>query len=130
VAWVVLEPKKSSGYDEITSKILKACASLIFHPLSYICNHSLHTVVFPDRLKIVAVKPLYKKGDKTSMTNYRPISLLTVFSKVFEKAMHSRLSQHLHTNNILVTEQHGFGKGISTENATFRLPDSVFTSIN
>jgi hypothetical protein len=69
-------------------------------------------------------------GDKISMTNYRPISLVTVFSKVFEKAMHSRLSQHLHTNNILVTEQHGFRKGISTENATFRLADSVFISIN
>jgi hypothetical protein len=64
------------------------------------------------------------------MTNYRPISLLTVFSKVFEKAMHSRLTQHLHTNNILVTEQHGFRNGISTENATFKLTDSVFTSIN
>jgi hypothetical protein len=64
------------------------------------------------------------------MTNCRPISLLTVFSKVFEKAMHSRLSLHLHTNNILVTEQHGFRKGISTENATFRLTDSVFTSFN
>jgi hypothetical protein len=64
------------------------------------------------------------------MTNYRPISLLTVSSKVFEKAMHSRLSQYLHTNNILVTEQHGFRKGISTEYATFRLTGSVFTSIN
>ena len=77
--------------------------------------------MFSDRLKTAVVKPLYKKGDKTRMTNYRPISLLTVFSEVFEKAMHSRLNQHLHTNNILVTEQHGFGKGISTENATFRL---------
>jgi hypothetical protein len=64
------------------------------------------------------------------VTNYRPISSLTVFSKVFEEAMHSRLSQHLHTNNILVTEQHDFRKGLSTENATFRLTDSVFTSIN
>jgi hypothetical protein len=125
-----LKPKKSSCYDEITSKILKACASLISHPLSYICNHSLHTCVFPDRLKIAVVKPLNKKGDKTSMTNYRPISLLTVVSKVFEKAMHSRLSQHLHTNNILVKEQHGFRKRKSTENATFRLTDSVLTSIN
>jgi hypothetical protein len=64
------------------------------------------------------------------MTNYRPISVLTVFSKVFEKAMHNRLSHHLHTNNILVSEQYGFKKGISTENAAFRLTDSVFKSIN
>jgi hypothetical protein len=64
------------------------------------------------------------------MTNYRPILLLTVFSKVFEKAMHNRLSHHLYTNNILVSEQHGFKKGISTENAVFRLTDSVLKSIN
>jgi hypothetical protein len=64
------------------------------------------------------------------MTNYRPIVFLTVFAKVLEKAMHSRLSQHLHTNYILVTEQHGFRKGMFTENAAFRLTDSVFKSIN
>jgi len=46
------------------------------------------------------------------MTNYGHISLLTVFSNVFEKAMHTRLSQHLHTDNVLVTEQYGFRKGI------------------
>jgi len=50
------------------------------------------------------------------MTNYRPFSLLTVFSKVLEKAVHSRLSQQLHTNNILVTEQYGFREGISQNN--------------
>jgi len=64
------------------------------------------------------------------MTNYRPFSLLTVFSKVLEKAMHSILSQHLHTNNILVTEQYSFREGISTKDAAFRLTDSVFKSIN
>jgi hypothetical protein len=56
--------------------------------------------------------------------------LLTVLSEVFEKAMHNRLSQHLHANNILVPEQHGFRKGISTENAAVRLTDSVFKSLN
>ena len=64
------------------------------------------------------------------MTNYRCIALLTVFSKVLEKAMDSRLSQHLHTNNILLTEQYGFVKGISTEDAAFRLTDDVFKSVN
>jgi len=64
------------------------------------------------------------------MTNDRPISLLTVFSKVLKKAKHSGLSQHLHTNNTLVTEQYSFRKGISTEDATCRLTDSIFKSFN
>jgi len=83
-----LKPKISLCYNEITTKILKSCASLISHPLSYIYNHSLYIDIFPSHLKIAVVKPLYKKGDKTTMTNYRPTSLLTVFSKVLEKAMH------------------------------------------
>jgi hypothetical protein len=64
------------------------------------------------------------------MTNYGPISVLMVFSKILKTAMHSGLSQHLHTNNILFTEQYGFRLGISTEDATFRLTDIVFISIN
>ena len=63
------------------------------------------------------------------MTNYRPMSLLTVF-KVLEKAMHKRLSLRLHTNQILITEQYAYRKGISTEDAAFRLTDSIFTSVN
>jgi tyrosyl-tRNA synthetase len=64
------------------------------------------------------------------MTNYKHISLLTVFSNAFEKAMHTILSQHLHTDNILATEEYGFKKGRSIENAAFRLTESVFKSIN
>jgi hypothetical protein len=74
-----LKPKNSSGYDEITSKILKPCASTISLPLSFICNHSLQTGIFPYRLKIAIVKPLHNKGDKYNMTNYRPVSLLPIF---------------------------------------------------
>jgi hypothetical protein len=60
-----LKTKNSSGYDGITSKILKVCASLISHPLTHICNHSFLTGIFPNHLKISIVRPLYKKGDKT-----------------------------------------------------------------
>jgi hypothetical protein len=98
--------------------------------LHYIYNHSLFTGIIPDRLDIAVVKPLYKKRGKTSMTNYRSVSLLTVLSKVLKKAMHGRLSQHLHKKNILITELCGFRKGISTEDAAFRLTDSVFKPIN
>jgi hypothetical protein len=69
----------SSGYDKLTSKILEICASVISHPLSFICNHSIYKGIFRDRLKIAAVKSLCKKGDKVNMTNYRCMSLLIVF---------------------------------------------------
>jgi len=82
-----LKPKNSSDYNEITSKTIKSCASLISIPLSYIYNYSLHTVIFPDHLKMAVVKPLYKMGDKFEISNYRPISLLPTFAKIFQKAM-------------------------------------------
>jgi hypothetical protein len=88
-----LKSKKSSGYDGISSNILKLCSAFISAPLSYICNMSIITGVFPERLKYAVIKPLYKKGDKVDITNYRPISMLTVFSKILEKVMHHRLSQ-------------------------------------
>jgi hypothetical protein len=76
------------------------------------------------------VRPLYNKVDKTSVTNYRLVSLLTTFSKVLEKVMYNRLSHHMHTNNILVMEQFGFRKGLSTEDVDFKLTDNVLKSVN
>ena len=70
------------------------------------------TVMNHNSIQEEVVKSLYKKGDKTSMTNYRPVLLLTVFSEVLKKAVHSRVNQHVHPNNILVTEQYSFRKGI------------------
>jgi len=114
----------------MTSKVIKSCASLISIPLSYIYYYSLHTGIFPDRLKLAAVKPLHTKGDKFNISNYRPISLLPTFAKIYEKAMYSRLSQHLQTNNILGPEQYAFRTGMSTEDAAFRVIDSVLKSLN
>ena len=72
---------------------------------------------------------MHKKGDKFGISNYRPISPLPTFTKIFE-AMYSRLSQHLQTNYILSPQQYAFRKGMSTEDAVFRLTDSVLNSFN
>ena len=125
-----LKSKKSSGYDGISSKVLKLCSVFISAPLSYICNMSIINGVFPERLNYDVIKPLCKKGDKVDITNYRPISMLTVFSKVLERVMHCRLSQHLQVNNILVQEQFGFRKSFSTDHAAFSFTTGILQAWN
>lgn len=70
-----LKPKNSSGYDGISTKLLKISSSFISSPLTYICNKSISLGIFPHRLKYAVVKPLFKKGDRSSISNYRPISM-------------------------------------------------------
>jgi len=86
-----LKIKESSGYDEISTKILTISTPFISFPLSYICSKSMLSGTFPTRLKYAIVKPLLKKGDKENVANYRPISLLTSFSKVFERIIHETI---------------------------------------
>jgi len=78
-----LKSKNTCGYDEISNRVLKLSSPFIISPLTYICNAVLKSGVFPDRLKYAIVKPIYKKGSKTDISNYRPISILTSFSKIF-----------------------------------------------
>jgi hypothetical protein len=76
-----LVTKKSTGIDDIPEYIIKKCYPKITTALTYIINLSLSTRYFPDQLKIAKVKPLCKKGCKTDVANYRPVSLISVFSK-------------------------------------------------
>jgi Notch-like protein len=85
-----LRIKGSSGYDEISTQILKTNAPFISSHLSYICNKSMLSGTFPTRLKYATVKLLLKKGNKENISNYRPISLLTSFSKVLERIIYDR----------------------------------------
>jgi hypothetical protein len=90
-----LKAKDSCGYDGISAKILNMCNSLISMPLSYISNKSIQSGVFPDPFKYASVMPLFKKGNWSSISNYRPLSLLPEFSKLLEKTINSRVNQHL-----------------------------------
>jgi hypothetical protein len=76
------------------------------------------------------VKPLFKKGDKKEMSNYRPLSQLTAFSKVFEKVIFARLYLHLNNRNILVNEKSGFRAKSSTIQATFNLINEILEALN
>jgi hypothetical protein len=125
-----LSNKNSSGYDEIYSKVIKSSMPFILSPLIHICNRSLSTGIFPTRLKYSQVRPIYKKGERSELSNYRPISILTSFSKIFEKVISNRLHAHVSVNNILDTNQYGFRKNCSVETATFNLINNILEALN
>jgi len=125
-----LKTKNSHGYDEISTKILKSSIYYISSPLTYIINRMLSTSTFPNRLKFSVVKPLFKTGEKMCISNYRPISLLTSFSKIFEKVISNRLLQHINNNQILTSAQFGFRHKLSTEMASYTLTQEILTALN
>jgi len=86
--------------------------------------------IFPERLKFSEVRSLFKKGDITEFSNYRPISLLTSFSKIIEKIIFKRLHNYLNDNNILVGDQYGFREQLSTETAIYTLLNNVLSSFD
>ena len=106
-----------SGFDNISNKSIKHIKHLISEPLTMIINQSLNRGVFPDNLKIAKVKPLFKKDDPSSFTNYRPISLLPVISKIFEKVIHSHFFCYFTKSNMLSHFQCDFRLKHSTEHA-------------
>jgi len=125
-----LSTKNSFGYEEISTKILKISTNFICSPLTYIFNKSVYTGIFPERLKYSIVKPFHKKGTKTDPTNYRPISMLTAFSKVLEKVLYNRLLDYLNSNNLLNSQQFRFRKRLSTDDAIFKLTQEILNALN
>jgi len=122
--------KNTCGYNEISNRIIKLTAPFIIKPLTHICNAILSTGVFSDRLKYAVVKPIFKKGIKQEISNYRPIALLTSFSKIIRKLIYARPHAHIDMNNILVQEQYGFWIHSSTEQAAFTLINSILSAMN
>ena len=91
-----LKPKTSCGHDQISSKMIKDTIQNIAIPLSHIINKTLSTGIVPNQLKIAKVIPVYKTSNQDDIKNYRPISLLPAFSKIFEKLCHQNIRQFIH----------------------------------
>ena len=125
-----LKTKNSYGYDEISTKILKLSGPFISSSINFICNKMLFQGVFHDRLKYAIIKPLHKKGDRCDVSKYRPVLLLTSFSKIFETLMQRRILKHITKYNILSNEQYGFRLGLRTDNATYKLTTEILNAMN
>jgi hypothetical protein len=125
-----LKSKNTSGCDEISTRIPKSSILYIISPLTYICNAILNSGIFSDGLKYAIIKAILKKGNEQEIMNYRPISVLTSFSKVCEKIIYVRLFDNINTDPILVNEKNGFRTRSSNEQASFSLINDVLTALN
>lgn len=113
------------GIDMIPAWVLKSYHYILVPSINYICNLAFHTGSFPNLLKISLIKPVYKSGNESCISNYRPISILPALSKVLEKIINKRLVSFFETNDILSPLQYGFRTGKSTADAVLKLTDLV-----
>jgi exonuclease III len=125
-----LKSKQSAGIDEISSKLLKEIDEYVVEPLVYLINKAFTNGQFPNVFKISIIKPIFKKGSAENLENFRPISLISTFSKIMEKAMYNRLTEFLTDNKIIFHQQFGFLKGKSTTHAVFHLTKLITDALD
>jgi len=122
--------KASPDLDGVSLKLLKSVRVEVSTPLSHIFNLSLENGVFPDKLKCTRTVPVFKQGSKSSCDNYRPISLVKTFSKILEKIVAIKLTNHLDINKLLYKHQYGFQRNKQTEHNLINLLSYVSNAIN
>ena len=125
-----LKNTDSTGYDGISTKIIKHVAPLISPVLSYIINLCISCGIFPDKLKLTLIKPTFKKNDKQNVQCYRPIALIPIFSKLFERVIYKSLYNFLESNNVFADEQMGFRKNKSINSAVYKFIHSIMASLD
>ena len=120
-----LDSSKSTKSDSPPIKFIKLSAYIIAPIITKIFNSCISNGIFPNRLKQAEIIPIFKKGNKSNVTNYRPISLLSPFSKIFERHLHSQLNQFLNKHSIIHEYQYGFRENKSTELALTQIVNEL-----
>ena len=116
---------KSAGPFSVPTHILKDYGELLVNPLHCIINKSLREGIFPALLKSARICPIFKKGDKMNCGNYRPISLLSNLSKIFERIYFNQLEHFLNVNDLIYNLQFGFRKKYSTNHALLSIVEQI-----
>ena len=121
---------KAHGPDDISGRMIELCGVNITVPLSIIFNNILTTGIFPILWKSANVTPVFKKESKQLVKNYRPISLLPLFAKVFERILFLRMYNHFIVNDLITNNQSGFRPGDSVTNQLIFLVDKIHSSLD
>ena len=121
---------KSHGLYSYPVKIIKLAKRLLSKPLTQIFNASIQKGKYPSKLKVSKVTPVFKDDDDTNPNNYRPISLLSIFNRIFEKLMYKRLVNFIEKHNLIDNAQYGFRTGFSTNHAILDIISSIQSNVD
>ncbi|KAJ8711160.1 hypothetical protein PYW07_008402 [Mythimna separata] len=125
-----LRLNSAMGWDGIPATVIYSARNILIPVICHVFNLALASGVFPKVFKKAVVHPIHKSGDRDSVNNYRPISVLSILSKLLEKILNKRLLDYLCSLNILANNQYGFRSGKNTEDAILELLDSVAQNLN
>ena len=120
----------AAGYDEIPASIMKQLIVYYVQPLTLLINKSIAQGKFPDELKLAKVLPIYKNEDEQMIQNYRPISVLPFFSKIFEKIISIYITDFIEENGLFYSNQFGFRKSHGTNHAIISLVEKVSKALD
>ena len=122
--------KKSRKLNKLPTFLLIAAREYLSKPLAHIINESFKSGNFPKSLKLAEVIPIFKSGDPLDKSNYRPISLLSVYSKIIEKCVANRLTDFFEKSSIISKAQYGFLKNRNTTDALLDYVNFIYKSLN
>ena len=125
-----LNINKAHGHDDISIRMIKICDKAILEPLSIIYKNCIDTGIFPDSWKKSNIVPVHKKGDKQLLENYRPVSLLPILGKVFEKILYNNIYEYLQENKLLCENQSGFWPSNSCEYQLLSIVHEIYASFD
>ena len=120
----------SKDKDGFNMYIMKKIVNQVVNPYLHICNLSFNKGIFPDAMKVAKVIPIHKSGEKNVFNNYRPVSILSQFSKILERLFCNRLENYIEKNEILNDSQYGFRNHRSTAIAIIDLIEYVTTTLD
>nr|XP_047139359.1 uncharacterized protein LOC124815161 [Hydra vulgaris] len=128
IAFKTLKKNKATGADDINGNIILNCFEQLKDILFKVFSASINQGIFPEQLKIAKITPIFKEGDRAIISNYRPISILPIFSKILERIMYNRVYDYFQCNNLLYSNQFGFKKHNSTEHAIIQFVREISKS--
>jgi hypothetical protein len=125
-----LDSSSACGWDGINISFLKRARDFVVPFICKLANLCFKTGVFPKALKRSVITPVYKRGDKTDVSNFRPISVLTAITRIIEKLINIRVTNYLTKHHIISNYQYGFRRGVSTQDAVLDLTSNIVESVD